>query len=233
VPNEGAALCLATAQLERGRRRFEVGRTLAAQRGLKDAPQLAPAWLWPCLFPSPHATSVLQHAETYGVEPALIYAVMRQESGFLVDAVSTAGARGLMQLIDPTARRIAAELGRPYDARQLAIAHRNIEYGTFYLSKLQSHFVHPALVAAAYNAGPDAAARWYAAGRNLPLEAFIARIPYDETRSYVQRVLENLVAYETLLDSDLVREIALEFAPIPSNGAPLESAMHRPPPGFY
>jgi soluble lytic murein transglycosylase len=173
-----------------------------------------------------------KHAETHHVAPSLIYAVMRQESGFRVDALSSAGARGLMQIIEPTARRIALELGRPYDAEQLTIAHHNIEYGTYYLNKLQSHFRHPALVAAAYNAGPDAAARWYAAGRSLPLEAFIARIPYDETRSYVQRVLENLVAYEALLGATSPANIPLEFATLGDAALPAE-AMHRAPDGFY
>lgn len=232
VPNDSAALCGAAGQLERGRRRFELGQAFAAQRGLKDAPQLAPTWLWPCLFPSPHQLSVGKHAETHHVAPSLIYAVMRQESGFRVDALSSAGARGLMQIIEPTARRIALELGRPYDAEQLTIAHHNIEYGTYYLNKLQSHFRHPALVAAAYNAGPDAAARWYAAGRSLPLEAFIARIPYDETRSYVQRVLENLVAYEALLGATSPANIPLEFATLGDAALPA-GAMHRAPDGFY
>lgn len=238
APNGSAVLCEATAKLERGRRRFELGRGLAVQRGVKDAPALAPPWLWPCLFPSPHQTSVAEHSQTHHVAPALIYAVMRQESGFQVDALSSAGARGLMQIIDPTARRIASELGRPFDASQLEVAHYNIEYGAFYLNKLQTHFRHPALVAAAYNAGPDAAARWYAAGRALPLEAFIARIPYDETRSYVQRVLENLVAYQTLLDTKPADDITLEFAAPQADGAltdaaPTDTAMHRAPDGFY
>lgn len=232
APNDAAALCEASSQLERGRRRFELGRGFAAQRSIKDAPQFAPDWLWRCLFPSPHQVSVTAHAATHHVSTALIYAVMRQESAFRVDAISSAGARGLMQIIDPTARRIAVELGRSYDPEHLDVAHHNIEYGAFYLSKLQAYLRHPALVAAAYNAGPEATTRWFAAGRSLPLEAFVVRIPYDETRSYVQRVLENLVAYQTLLGSDPPSGIALDFAPQLGQGAPVE-AMHRAPDGFY
>lgn len=233
APNEAAASCASTAYLERGRRRFELGREAAAKRGLKDAPQLAPSWLWPCLFPSPHANGVARHAATHQVSPALIYAVMRQESAFRVDAVSVVGARGLMQIIEPTARRIAAELGHTYDPEHLDVPHHNIEYGAFYLGKLQAHFEHPALVAAAYNAGPDAAARWHAAGRSLPLEAFIARIPYDETRSYVQRVLENLHVYGELLGTNRRPEWPLELAPKLGDAAAPSEPMHRAPEGFY
>lgn len=231
APHETRGLCNATAHLERGRRRFELGRQVAAERGLKDAPQLAPAWLWHCLYPTPHPTSVETHATTFGVSKSLVYAVMRQESAFDVGAQSAAGAHGLMQIIGPTARRIASDLGRRFDPNQLDIADRNIEYGAFYLSKLQSHFRHPALVAAAYNAGPEAAARWFEAGRNLPLEAFIARIPYDETRSYVQRVLENWVVYSTLLSPNAKPTIPLEFELVAGDGAANVPA--RVPEGFY
>lgn len=232
APHEARGLCNVTARLEHGRRRFELGRQVAAERGLKDAPQLAPAWLWHCLYPTPHPGSVQTHAATFGVSIPLVYAVMRQESAFDVGAQSTAGAHGLMQIIDPTARRIARDLGRSFAPAQLDIADRNIEYGAFYLGKLQSHFRHPALVAAAYNAGPEAAARWFEAGRGLPLEAFLARIPYDETRSYVQRVLENWVVYSTLLEPRTKPQIPLEFELGGQSGA-LVDIPARIPEGFY
>lgn len=231
APNDSAALCDAYSKLERGRRRFELGRTFASQRGVKDAPQLAPPWIWSCWYPTPHRESVTRHADTHHVAPALIYAVMRQESAFLVDASSPAGAHGLMQIIEPTARRIAADLDRAYDPDHLRVPHHNIEYGAFYLSKLHAHFQHLALVAAAYNAGPEATTRWYAAGRTLPLEAFIAGIPYDETRSYVQRVLENLVAYQTLLGAG-APTIPLDFEAASEETAPVE-VLHRIPEGLY
>lgn len=232
APHETRALCEATADLERGRRRFELGRQAAAERGLKDAPQLAPPWLWDCLYPTPHSVSVRTHGATFGVNTSLIYAVMRQESAFDVGAQSTAGAHGLMQIIDATAQRIATDLGIDFAPAHLDIADRNIEYGTFYLGKLQAHFRHPALVAAAYNAGPDAAARWFAAGRDLPLEAFIARIPYDETRAYVQRVLENSIVYSMLLSGETTPTLPLEFDLATQGGAPA-SIPPQVPDGFY
>lgn len=222
------ALCAAYGTLEYGERRYEIGRAAALRHSVKDAPQLAPAWLWPCLYPTPHPTSVGVHGKAHGVSPSLIHAVMRQESGFRRRAVSPAGARGLMQLITPTARRLAEELGRSFAMTELFDPHVNIQYATYYLSKLQSHLQHPALVAAAYNAGPDAVYRWFAAGRTLPLEAFVAYIPYDETRVYVQRVLENWFVYETLNGGGRTPVLALDLAEPESNWAELPVTYHAP-----
>ncbi len=226
-----AAVCEAYGKLERGQRRYEFGRSLAPRLGLRDAPHRVPEWLWPCLYPTPYPTTVREQARLHDVSPSWIYAVMRQESAFRERATSGAGARGLMQLIDPTARKIAAELGRAYDANELVSPYRNIEFGAFYLDKLFTHFSHPALVVAAYNAGPDAAARWYAAGRTLPLEAFITRIPYDETRAYVQRVLENWVVYSTLENADATVDIPLEFTAVDPGAR--EPIQHRAPDNLY
>lgn len=228
------ALCQLYGELTRATRRYQLARTLAPRLGLRDAPQLMPGWLWPCLYPRPYANSVEELAHVHRVSASLIYAVMRQESAFRERVVSPAGAHGLMQLIEPTAQRVANELGRTYDARELDYPHQNVEYGTFYLNKLQSHFGHVALVAAAYNAGPNAAARWFAAGRQLPLEAFVARIPYDETRGYVQRVLENWLVYESLrsLGTD-VPKLALEFDDSSVEPAIAQPVMYQAPDGFY
>lgn len=224
------ALCTAHGELEYGERRYEVGRAAASRHGIRDAPQLAPAWLWPCLYPAPHRSSVTNHSATYGVAPSFIHAVMRQESGFRRGAVSPAGARGLMQLITPTAQRLAKELNRSFDAGTLFDPHVNIEYATYYLSKLESHLHHPALVTAAYNAGPDAVYRWFAAGRALPLEGFIAFIAYDETRVYVQRVLENWFVYETLKGK--VPVLALDLAE-PGSGWATLRVTYRAPGDLY
>lgn len=228
------ALCQLYGELTRGARRYQLARTVAQRLGLKDAPQLMPGWLWPCLYPRPYAATVSKLANVHRVSASLIYAVMRQESAFRERVVSPAGAHGLMQLIEPTARRVADELGQTYDVAELDHPHRNLEYGAFYLNKLQSHFSHPALVAAAYNAGPHAAARWFAAGRRLPLEAFIARIPYDETRGYVQRVLENWFIYETLRSvSTDVPPLPLEFDDVNVEAAIAQPVTYRAPEGFY
>lgn len=233
APQSDAALCDAYAHLRAGRRRFELGYEAVKRRGLRDSPQLADPWLWHCYYPTPFRDAVDRHTRVHPVSPALVYAVMRQESAFLETVSSSAGARGLMQLMDPTARRIAAELTRTYDSEDLNDPERNIEFGVFYLNKLQNYFTHPALVAAAYNAGPEATARWFAAGRALPLEVFVLRIPYSETRTYVQRVLANLAVYQALSPDVARTAIDLEFASALDVTQTLPDVLNATPEDFY
>ncbi len=233
APRTDQAACQAHEQISDGRRRYELGASAVRRLDFGSNPQAFGAWLWQCYFPTPYRQWVSEHARTRDVSEALVYAVMRQESGFRARVKSPAGASGLMQIIDPTARRIAEELGRTYDPAHLDVPHHNIEYGSYYLGKLQSHFEHPALVAAAYNAGPDASARWAAAGRSLPLELFILRVPFDETRNYLQRVLVNLSTYLALYPEFERTEIPFEFqAPVTTGPAPRE-LVHRAPEDFY
>lgn len=194
--------CRAHAKLYAGRRRLLLGQSAANATSFYSRPADAPRWVWDCLYPTPYVDWVREHAASFGVPPALVFAVMRQESGFRPDVASPADAHGLMQIIPPTAREIALGLGEPSEGIDLYNPALNVRYGTYYLGLLQQSFgPHPALAAAAYNAGPEALGMWFAAGQELPLELFVARIPYDETRTYVMRVLANLAAYQ-LLDAD-------------------------------
>jgi soluble lytic murein transglycosylase len=98
-----------------------------------------------------------------------------------------------------TAQKIAAELGDKIDEAELTRAHASIELGSAYLRKLLDTFQgNLPLALAAYNAGPHAVSRWLAAGEALPLDLFVARIPYEETRGYVARVLSNAARYAYL-----------------------------------
>jgi soluble lytic murein transglycosylase-like protein len=140
------------------------------------------------------------------VPKSFVYAIMRQESGFRPAATSSAAARGLMQVIAPTALEIARaldDLGEGETEVAFDDPSRNVRYGVYYLGNLLRTFgEHPALAAAGYNAGPAAAGLWFHKGQELPLEMFVAQIPFDETRTYVMRVLSNLAAYQ-LLDPEL------------------------------
>jgi soluble lytic murein transglycosylase len=106
-----------------------------------------------------------------------------------------------MQLIPPTARRVADELSVEYRPELLRSPAENIRLGAHYLNKVLAMFggLVP-LGAAAYNAGPSAASRWLETGESLPLDVFVARIPYAETRKYVMRVTGNLARYAYLYD---------------------------------
>ena len=136
------------------------------------------------------------------VERPLVLAMTRQESAFDHDAVSTAGARGMMQLMPATASHIAAALHMRFsESRLLTDAHYNIIIGRHYLDGLLGDFSGSYVLAiAAYNAGPSRVRQWihdYGDPRAKKTDVidWIESIPLGETRNYVQRVLENLQIY--------------------------------------
>jgi soluble lytic murein transglycosylase len=136
------------------------------------------------------------------IEHALLFAIVRQESAFEVDAVSRAGARGLMQLMPVTASFIAAKIPLPLSLDRLTEdGVYNITLGRAYLERLLDDFGGSyALAIAAYNAGPGRVRQWLAdygdpRGGKIDMVDWIEIIPIAETRNYVQRVLENLQVY--------------------------------------
>jgi len=146
-------------------------------------------------------------AQIGGAGTALAYAIARQESEFNVGAVSRAGARGLLQLMPGTAQAMAKRAGLPYSASKLTSdAAYNATLGAAYLDDQLARFDGSyVLTFAGYNAGPRRAAEWtkrYGDPRGMDLDAivdWIERIPYTETRSYVQRVMENYQVYKARL----------------------------------
>jgi hypothetical protein len=120
---------------------------------------------------SRYSSQILSAAKEHKVDPAFIAAVIRAESNGVSTAVSRKGARGLMQLMPATARRLGVR--RPFDPKE------NIRGGTAYLAELALRYgeTHPDLVLAAYNAGERA------------VEAYKGVPPYRETQDYVKRVL--------------------------------------------
>lgn len=133
-------------------------------------------------------------------DPALVLGIVRQESSFDATAVSPAGARGLMQLMQPTAAELARHAGVTLSNGALTDdPSLNLSLGSLYLDRLLGRFGQPALAAAAYNAGPHRVAGWLASGDpggETELIDWIMSIPLEETRTYVQRVLENRTVYE-------------------------------------
>ena len=136
------------------------------------------------------------------VEPAFALAIIRQESEFYLAAVSPAGARGLMQLMPATARQQAQKLKLKFDLAQLTADEMyNLRLGTDFLHQLVTRYggLYP-LAAAAYNAGPGNLNKWLARYGDpregkVDIVDWIESIPFEETRNYVQRVLENLAVY--------------------------------------
>ena len=189
--------------------------TLLDDTTLKAAAQLAQRWGWhdqaivtlaraaywddlELRFPLPYQEQVLIQARNKAVDPAWIYAVIRQESIFRADARSSAGALGLMQIMPATGRRIASDLRlTPPSRYELLQADTNIRFGTHYLhhtlDQLQNN---PLLATAAYNAGPYRVVEWLPEHNTTEADLWAETIPYVETRNYVKRVMEYAIIYK-------------------------------------
>jgi soluble lytic murein transglycosylase len=149
-------------------------------------------------FPMPFYDIVLTHAQKQGLNYAWVYAVMRQESAFQTDAVSVAGASGLMQLMPATAKETAAKHGIEFNnLDELFTPDINIELGTAHLRDLLNRFNdNYFLVTAAYNAGASRVKQWLKTYGCLAPDIWIELIPFNQTRDYTQRVLSYLPIFE-------------------------------------
>ncbi|XZG70168.1 transglycosylase SLT domain-containing protein [Chitinibacteraceae bacterium HSL-7] len=147
-------------------------------------------------YPLLYRNAIEREAAANGVDPAWVYGLIRQESRFMVDARSSVGAGGLMQIMPATARWIAKKMDKSdFNTGDVRIPATNIEMGTFYLAHIRDTlFGHPVLATAGYNAGPGRARQWQA---DTPLDAliYVETIPFNETRDYVKKVLSNAHVY--------------------------------------
>lgn len=200
----------ARSEWEQAIRRFD-------QTKLRAAARLAHAWHWhdqaittlararewddlELRFPLAHRDRVEAQARQHRLDPAWLFALMRQESAFMSDARSAAGAMGLMQLMPSTARSVARRLKHRLRRNdQLFEPATNIRLGTAYLNTLLQRMAEsPILATASYNAGPRRVQHWLPS-ESIPPDVWIETIPYRETRRYVQRVLTYTVIYEDRL----------------------------------
>jgi soluble lytic murein transglycosylase len=156
--------------------------------------------VWWHAWPTPFVDLFREVAESgIRVEPGLVYAVMREESGYRPEVVSISGARGLLQIMPETGERLAVrESLAEFSPDDLFIPSINIRLGSAYLEQLMTRFDgRKSAAIASYNAGPEAVSGWLAAG---PFEddEWVEAIPYDQTREYVKRVLRSLHVYRAL-----------------------------------
>ena len=163
------------------------------------------------LFPRAWEREIMDFSRRLGVDSDLVFALIRQESVYNPRAQSLAGALGLMQLMPATARLEAKRLSKGYlttaehkavkrhggiSTRAILDPETNLKLGIHHISRLLAKYKSPIFVLAAYNAGPSPTERW---SREIPTDdllAFIERIPYAETRSYVKLILRNYFYYK-------------------------------------
>ncbi len=147
-------------------------------------------------YPAPYRDLLKDYASQQQLDEAWLYALIRQESRFVPEARSSAGAGGLMQLMPATARWIAKRLGvKSYRRTQMTDVELNLNFGTWYLRHVLDELDNqPLLASAAYNAGPRHAREWRT---DVPMEGAIyaESIPITETRDYVKKVMSGAVYY--------------------------------------
>ncbi len=148
-------------------------------------------------FPMAHRNELVREAKRRDLHSSWVFAITRQESAFMADARSHAGAMGLMQLMPATAKETARRFGIPLASPQQALnPDTNIQLGAAYLSQVYGQFNgNRVLASAAYNAGPGRVRQWLRGANHLSYDVWVENIPFDETRQYVQNVLSYSVIY--------------------------------------
>jgi soluble lytic murein transglycosylase len=193
----------------------------------RPSPKL-PGDLWLLAYPQGYWQSIVSAGRRNGLDPYFVAAIIREESQFRPEALSPAGARGVMQVMPSTGEWIARTTGiRDFDRARLFEADMNITIGAWYLSHLMKRFRGDlVLVSAAYNAGPEAVAGW--TGRNGAAsdpDAFVETIPFMETRGYVKKVLRNYAEYKRIYGrAELSSPLLLQ---VPANTAAAVQAEKR------
>ncbi|MEM9188329.1 MAG: transglycosylase SLT domain-containing protein [Myxococcota bacterium] len=155
-------------------------------------------WSRAQLRPRAYSEAVHRAARNHGLDPNLLFAVMRVESVYQRRIVSYAGAVGLMQIMPRTGRHIADAVGdEDFTVDDLLDPRVNLEFAAWYLASLIERFDgRLPLAIASYNGGPHNVRRWLRDyGEGMPLDAFLEKIPFEQTHRYVRRVLGHYAAY--------------------------------------
>ncbi len=192
---------LARIESDLGNHRTSIQHIWRAYKGLGTAQEsTAPRFAHELYYPREFEQPVVRQASRVRLDPKLVWAMIRQESAFDVAARSRAGARGLMQLMPGTAREQARMLGMRYSQTNLHDPDYNIRLGSSYFRRVLDMFDgRLELALAGYNSGPYRMKKWVnAAGTGLQLDSFIEELPFEETRTYVRRVVQFKGSYQTL-----------------------------------
>ena len=150
-------------------------------------------------YPAPYREALVEAAEAESVPPLLLLALVRQESSFNPDAVSTSGARGLTQVMPATGAAVAASLGLEWRPQSLLEPETSVRFGAHYLAAQLERFDGNVLAAlAAYNGGPVNARRWLDRQWLEGPDGYLLAIDFEETALYLELVLESYGWYRFL-----------------------------------
>jgi soluble lytic murein transglycosylase-like protein/outer membrane protein assembly factor BamD (BamD/ComL family) len=159
-------------------------------------------------YPAPYRQAILKAAKARGLDARFVLALMKQESVFKPAAKSGSGARGLLQLTIDAAQKYAHGAGlKTISESDLYRPETSIAVGSEYLAKLSDLFSSmPEAMAASYNGGEDNVARWIKRAKQRDAGVFVAEIGFEETKGYVQKVMNNYRAYRELYTADLLKK---------------------------
>jgi len=152
------------------------------------------------MYPKTYSEYVFKYADEYGVDPLLVFAVIKAESNFKDSVVSNRNAKGVMQLMDKTAEEVAGNImvEQGFRAEMLFDEETNIKIGTKYLSELMEKYQNYYVAVAAYNAGIGTVDKWIQTGIIKPDGSDIENIPYKETNNYVRKIIRDYGIYTDL-----------------------------------
>lgn len=155
------------------------------------------------MYPRTYSEFVIKYAEEYGVDPWLVFAVIKAESNFDKNVVSNSDAKGVMQLMDNTAAEVANDImvDQHFESDMLFDVETNIKLGTKYLSDLINKYGNYYVAVAAYNAGIGTVDKWIDTGVIEADGSNIEQIPYKETNMYVRKIIRDYGIYTDLYKS--------------------------------
>ena len=167
---------------------------------LKQTPEY-----WQALYPFPFEQTILKWANHRQLNPLLVTSLIRQESRFEPAIESSAGALGLMQVIPPTAKTAAKNIG--LSTYTMTNPEDNVNIGTYYLDFTHKKYGNNSMLAvASYNAGPNAVAKWVNRYGLADADEFVEKIPYRETKGYVESVFENYWNYMLIYNPEIQKQ---------------------------
>ena len=157
---------------------------------------------WKLIYPLYYSDYINKFSGITGLDPFLVTALVREESYFNTDAVSSSNAQGLMQILPGTASDIARwkNFGNAHYNR-IFEAETNLKYGTAYLSYIKERLQNNDMFAiAGYNGGPGAVEKWTKSLNYSDMDEFVENIPYEQSRNYVKKVYRSYWNYKRIYD---------------------------------
>lgn len=157
---------------------------------------------WENAFPRAYRELIEQHQQLGKNPPGYLFSIMRKESGFDPHVLSYADAQGLLQMIPATTRRVAKELGLPYDAGLLYEPEYNIKTASWYIGHMLQKFKGQVPIGAgSFNSGPRPVMKWLDLHGDREIDELVELVPYTQTREYMKKVTENFARYQFLYEN--------------------------------